>query len=69
MHINRKLKTTETDYKLKGEVLKCLDSAAYLGVHISSNLGWNNHVQKVPAKANRTLGFVKRNLPGASKPK
>ena len=35
MHINRKLKTTETDYKLKGEVLKCLDSAAYSSVEQS----------------------------------
>ena len=33
-----------------------------LGVEISSNLKWNNHINKLAAKGNRSLGFIKRNL-------
>ena len=67
MNIARKTKVARTDYTLKGEVLKCVESALYLGVTISSNLTWNHHIKTTAAKANKTLGFVKRNLKGASK--
>ena len=61
MYITRKTKVARTDYTLKGEVLKCVESAPYLGVTISSNLTWNHHI-KITA-----LCFVKRNLKGARK--
>ena len=32
------------------------------GVEISRDLSWTNHVKKVTSKANRALGFVRRNL-------
>ena len=67
MNIARKTKVARTDYTLKGEFLKCVESAPYLGVSISSNLTWNHHIKTTAAKANKTLGFVKRNLKGASK--
>ena len=67
MNIARKTKVARTDYTLKGEVLKCVESAPYLVVTISSNLTWNHHIKTTAAKANKTLGFVKRNLKGASK--
>ena len=31
-------------------------------MNISSNLTWTNHIQKVSASGNRTLGFCKRNI-------
>ena len=34
----------------------------YLGVTITSDLRWNTHVSNVCTKANRTLGFLRRNL-------
>jgi hypothetical protein len=34
----------------------------YLGVDIGNNLSWNQHIQRVSGTANRTLGFVKRNI-------
>ena len=42
--------------------LKSVDTAKYLGVNVSKDLGWNTHINKIAASANRTLGFVKRNV-------
>lgn len=44
-----------------------MDSAKYLGVTISKDLSWNNHINNITASANRTLGFVKRNIRTKSK--
>ena len=38
-----------------------MDTIKYLGVTISKDLKWNTHVN-VCIKANRTLGFLRRNL-------
>mgnify|MGYP000571486547 CR=1 FL=1 len=35
---------------------------SYLGVMLSNDLKWNSHVNKIVAKANRSLGCVKRNF-------
>ena len=51
---------------LKGVVLETVPNAPYLGVNISSNLSWRHHIKKCSAKANRSLGFVRRNLRGAT---
>ena len=51
-----------TEYILHGQVLEVVTSARYLGVDISSNLSWNTHVNRVTANANRSLGFIKRNV-------
>ena len=34
----------------------------YLGVTITNDLKWNTHVSNICTKANRTLGFLRRNL-------
>ena len=34
----------------------------YLGVTLTSDLSWNDHINQASTKANRTLGFVMRNL-------
>ena len=34
----------------------------YLGVSITKDLCWNTHINQIASKANRTLGFVKRNV-------
>ena len=39
-----------------------MDNIKYLGVTISKDLKWNAHVSNVCTKANRTLGFFRRNL-------
>ena len=39
-----------------------MDSAKYLVVTISKDLSWNSHIENIIVSANRTLGFVKRNI-------
>ena len=39
-----------------------MDNIKHLGVTISKDLKWNTHVSNVCTKANRTLGFLRRNL-------
>ena len=41
--------------------LKRVDSQKDLGVIVTGNLLWNSHVDSISAKANKMLGFLKRN--------
>ena len=54
-------------YKLKGHILENTPTAKYLGVHLTSDLNWNFHIDKITKKANSVLGFVKRNMNNCSK--
>ena len=42
--------------------LENVESMKYLGVTITSDFRWNTHVSNICTKANRTLGFLRRNL-------
>ena len=58
----------QSQYTNHGQVLESVDSDKYLGVTISQDLNWNNHVNNIIGKANRTLGFVKRNVKTRNEP-
>ena len=45
-----------------GEVLQHVAQQTYLGVELTKDLDWGPHIQKISAKANRTLNMVRRNL-------
>ena len=47
---------------MHGQILESVNAAKYLGVTICKNLSWNSHIDNITTKANRTLGFVKRNI-------
>ena len=47
---------------LEGTDLKNVERIKYHGVTIASDLRWNTHVSNVCTKANRILGFLRRNL-------
>lgn len=49
-------------YSLNGSKIKPCCSYKYLGVHITGNLSWSDHVQHVISEANRNLGFLEKNL-------
>jgi hypothetical protein len=48
--------------------LEVVDSAKYLGVTISEDLQWSKHIDNTVSKANRTMGFIRRNLRDCTKP-
>ena len=61
MQLTRKrIKKIHASYTLEGNDLENVESIKYLGV--TSDLRWNTHVSNVCTKANRTLGFLRRNL-------
>ena len=60
MQITRKrLKKINASYTL---VLENVENIKYLGVTITNDLQWNTDINNVCTKANRTLGFLRRNL-------
>ena len=63
MQLTRKrIKKIHASYTLEGTNLENVESIKYLKVTITSDLRWNTHVSNVCTKANRTLGFLRRNL-------
>ena len=62
MRITRKKEPGLIDYYIDGRKLSPVINHLYLGVMLSNDLKWNSHVNNIVAKANRSLGFVKRNL-------
>ena len=52
----------EPSYQLHGQQLEDVPTIKYLGVEIQENLKWSNHITSITNKANKTLGFVCRNL-------
>ena len=58
----KRIKKTNAVYSLEGTVLENVDNIKYFGVTISKDLKWNTHASNVCTKANRTLGFLRRNL-------
>ena len=62
MQLTKKHNKIQASYTLEGTVLENVESIKYLGVTITSDLKWNSHVRNVCSKANRTLGFLRRNL-------
>ena len=58
----KRIKKIHASYTLEGTDLENVESIKYLGVTITSDLRWNTHVSIVCTKANRTLGFLRRNL-------
>ena len=49
-------------YILHGHQLEQVQSAKYLGVSITSDMKWSEHIANICKKANNTLSFLKRNL-------
>lgn len=49
-------------YNMHGHILESVQSAKYLGVTLSADLKWNNHIQQMTSKANKSLSFIRRNL-------
>ena len=50
------------DYSLHNQTLENVQRAKYLGITITDNMDWGQHVSEISSKATKTLGFLRRNL-------
>ena len=50
------------DYSLHNQNLENVQLAKYLGITITDNMDWGQHVSEISSKATKTLGFLCRNL-------
>jgi len=62
MSITRQRSKLTRLYRLGTDILSQVDSYPYLGVTISSDLRWHDHINRITSKATRTLNFVRRNV-------
>ena len=55
-------KKSDHFYELDKHILEEVENNPYLGLQISNNLQWSNHINNIVKKASSTLGFIQRNL-------
>ena len=60
--ISCRLQGNNASYNLERTVLDNRENIKYLGITITKDLKWNTHGSNICTKANRTLGFLRRNL-------
>ena len=60
--VTQKKKPITTDYTMSGEILAHVDQQTYPRVKLTKGLDWGPHIQKITAKANKTLNKARRNL-------
>lgn len=53
-------------YHFDASPITVCSSYKYLGIHLTSDLSWTSHISNIVASANRTLGFLRRNLKPAT---
>ena len=61
MQISRTNKLSKF-YELNNHILQQVSENPYLGLIIQENLQWSSHINKITSSADRTLGFIRRNL-------
>ena len=49
-------------YTLHQQTLENVQFAKYLGITITENMDWGQHISDISSKATKTLGFLRRNL-------
>ena len=62
IRVTRRRTPFKFQYKLHGKVLETVDTTQYLGINLSHDLRWNDHVNAITTKTNKTLKFLRRNL-------
>ena len=62
IHVSTSRSPVNTQYVLHGQVLETVSSARYLGVDISNDLNWKTHINRITSNANKSLGFLKKNI-------
>jgi hypothetical protein len=61
-HRHHQAEPVVTEYTIRGQLLAAVTSAKYQRVTITDKVNWSQHIDSITNKANRTLGFLCRNL-------
>ena len=67
LRVTNKRKPHESTYSANTEALAKVSQCDYLGIRCSETLRWGAHCSKVAAKANKTLGLIRRTLKSCSR--
>ena len=62
IHMSTKRNPLNFDYAISHTNLKAVNSAKYLGITITNNLNWNDHIDNIVGRANQRLRFIGRTL-------
>ena len=62
IHVTRSKSIVPSQYILYGHVLDSVSSSKNLGVTLNNHLTWNDHIQNTVTSANKTFGFLGRNI-------
>jgi hypothetical protein len=65
LHITRQRNKLQRTYTVNSNTLFNVDSYPYLGITITADLRWREHVQLTATKATRTLNFTGLHIPGS----
>ena len=60
LNISRKKSPSNRDYHLDGTPLTTVSETILLGITITNNLQWSQHIKQISLRANRTLGLTRR---------
>ena len=66
IQITRSRSPIPTQFSLHGQNIEVVNSARYLGVHIASDLSWKPLITRITNNANKSPGFLRRNLKAKS---
>jgi hypothetical protein len=62
IHITKKKRLIKVDYLLHSHTLESFPGGKYLGVYISQDLSWCDHINQTTARAYRSVRFLHSNL-------
>jgi hypothetical protein len=62
LRVTKKRNPVIYNYKMMGHQLETVHHYPYLGIELSEDMNWDPHISKATSKANKTLGFLRRNL-------
>lgn len=62
LRVSRKKNPTIYPYRLHNTELKSTCSAKYLGITITKDLNWSQHIENITSKATSSLRFIQRNV-------
>uniref|UniRef100_A0A131YXY4 Sphingosine kinase n=1 Tax=Rhipicephalus appendiculatus TaxID=34631 RepID=A0A131YXY4_RHIAP len=62
MSFTRKPSISEFSYSINHSILSTATQYRYLGVILTPNLSWSDHIRAISANASKSLGYLRCNL-------